>query len=75
LKHQGKNSIPEIALYSVPEEFISKTTPLRSCPLLASARRLRRLKGKRDLIISHPLRGGDEGEGDACSFTNERIDI
>src|SRR4030043_1413348 len=46
------------------KEFISKTTPPHPCPLPP---------GERGLIISPPLRGGDEGEGDACSFTNDRV--
>jgi NDP-sugar pyrophosphorylase family protein/aminoglycoside/choline kinase family phosphotransferase len=41
-------------------EFISKTTPPHPCPLPP---------GERDLIISPPLRGGDEGEGDIYGFS------
>jgi hypothetical protein len=48
----------------VTKEFIRKTTPPHPCPLPP---------GERVLIISHPLRGGDEGEGDACVFTNDRV--
>jgi hypothetical protein len=48
----------------VINEFISKTTPPHPCPLPP---------GERGLIISPPLRGGDEGEGDTCSFTNDRV--
>jgi len=46
------------------KEFISKTTPPLSCPLPP---------GARGLIISPPLTGGDEGEGDTCGFTNDRV--
>src|SRR4030042_6657768 len=55
------------------KEFISKTTPPHPCPLPP---------GERGLIISPPLtvasgdsprRGGDEGEGDTCGFTNDRV--
>ena len=46
------------------KDFISKTTPPHPCPLPP---------GERGLIISPPLRGWDEGEGDACAVTNKRI--
>jgi len=46
------------------KEFISKTTPPHPCPLPP---------GERGLIISPPLRGGDEGEGDICGFTIDRV--
>ena len=42
----------------------TKSTPPHPCPLPP---------GERGLSISPPLRGGDEGEGDACGFTNERV--
>jgi len=48
----------------ITKEFISKTTPPHPCPLPP---------GERGLIISPPLRGGDEGEVDTCGFTNGRI--
>jgi hypothetical protein len=44
------------------KEFISKTTPPHPCPLPP---------GERGLIISPPLRGGDEGGGGG--FTNDRV--
>jgi len=85
LKHQEKNSIPEINLCSVTKEFISKATPPHPCPLLYEPLApSHRPPGERGLIISPPLRvasgdsprrGGDEGEGDTCSFTNDRISI
>jgi hypothetical protein len=77
LKHREKNNLPEIDLYSVSKEFISENTPPNLRLLLSSANRLRRLPGKKGLIISPslPLRGGDEGEGDACGFTNDCIGI
>jgi len=58
---------------SYTKEFISKTTPHHPCPLPL---------GERGLIISPPLRvasgdsprrGEDEGEGDTCRFTNDRV--
>src|SRR3990170_1137422 len=51
-------------LFKDTKEFISKTTPPHPCPLPP---------GERGLLISPPLRGGDEGEGDACGFTNDRV--
>jgi len=42
------------------QKFISTTTPSHPCPLPP---------GERDLIISPPLRGGDEGEGDIYGFS------
>jgi hypothetical protein len=56
------NTSFEIRIFT--KEFISKTTPPHPCPLPP---------GERGLIIFPPLRGGDEGEGDACGFTNDRI--
>ena len=43
------------------KEFISKTTPPHPCPLPPGERGL----------ISPPLTGGDEGEGDTCGFTDD----
>jgi hypothetical protein len=48
----------------ITEEFISKTTQPHPCPLPP---------GERGLIISPPLMGGDEGEGDTCGFTNDCV--
>ena len=42
------------------KEFISKPIPPHPCPLPP---------GERGLIISPPLRGGNQGEGEACGFT------
>jgi gamma-glutamyl-gamma-aminobutyrate hydrolase PuuD len=54
----------EDILPQVTKEFISKTTPPHPCPLPP---------GERGLIISPPLTGEDEGEGDTCGFTNDRV--
>jgi uridine phosphorylase len=51
-------------LCSITQEFISKTMPPHHCPLPPV---------DRDLIIAPPLRGGDEGEGDTCGITNDRV--
>jgi hypothetical protein len=61
-------------LKDITKEFISKTTPPHPCPLLFEPLApSHRPPGERGLIISPPLRGGDEGEGDTCGFINDRV--
>src|SRR4030066_1995239 len=73
LKLESSCSVAFTGSGPATKEFISKTTPPHPCPLPP---------GERGLIISPPLRvasgdsprrGGDEGEGDTCVFTNDRV--
>jgi soluble P-type ATPase len=59
------------SLHILTKEFISKTTPPHPCPLPPVG--TTRNRGERGLIISPPLMRGDEGEGDTCGFTNDRV--
>ncbi len=68
--HKMKKSI-NMRHARLTKEFISKTTPPHPCPLPPVG--TTRNRGERGLIISPPLTGWDEGEGDTCGFTNDRV--
>ena len=50
--------------YQITKEFISKAPSPSPSPSRGEG-----------CNIPPPLRGGDEGEGDVCGFTNDRISI
>ena len=65
--------------FSATKEFLSKTTPPHPCPLPPGERGLinkyytLRCLPQGSLLMPPPLRGGDDGEGDTCGFTNDRV--
>jgi len=58
----------------ITKEFISKAPSPSPSPARGEGNISIPLRGE-GYSISPPLTGGDEGEGDVCGFTNDRISM